>query len=200
MISYIKGILADKAADHAVVECGGVGFKIYSSYNSLMDNKCVKGSEVVFRTHMYIKEGIMDLYGFMTAEELELFELLISVTGVGAKGALAVLSSMSPSKLSLTIATGDANAIKKAPGIGPKTAQRIILELKDKIKNESFIADPKDAFSEIVPITSNEREEAVNALVALGYSGYEAKNAVSKIPADITDVEAIIKQALKSLM
>ena len=200
MISYIKGILADKAADHAVVECGGVGFKIYSSYNSLMDTKCVKGSEVVFRTHMYIKEGIMDLYGFMTAEELELFELLISVTGVGAKGALAVLSSMSPSKLSLTIATGDANAIKKAPGIGPKTAQRIILELKDKIKNESFIADPKDAFSEIVPITSNEREEAVNALVALGYSGYEAKNAVSKISADITDVEAIIKQALKSLM
>lgn len=200
MISYIKGILADKAADHAVVECGGVGFKIYSSYNSLMDNKCVKGSEVVFRTHMYIKEGIMDLYGFMTTEELELFELLISVTGVGAKGALAVLSSMSPSKLSLTIATGDANAIKKAPGIGPKTAQRIILELKDKIKNESFIADPKDAFSEIVPITSNEREEAVNALVALGYNGYEAKNAVSKIPADITDVEAIIKQALKSLM
>lgn len=200
MISYIKGILADKAADHAVVECGGVGFKIYSSYNSLMDTKCVKGSEVVFRTHMYIKEGIMDLYGFMTAEELELFELLISVTGVGAKGALAVLSSMSPSKLSLTIATGDANAIKKAPGIGPKTAQRIILELKDKIKNESFIADPKDAFSEIVPITSNEREEAVNALVALGYSGYEAKNAVSKIPADITDVEEIIKQALKSLM
>ncbi len=200
MISYIKGILADKAADHAVVECSGVGFKIYSSYNSLMDTKCVKGSEVVFRTHMYIKEGIMDLYGFMTAEELELFELLISVTGVGAKGALAVLSSMSPSKLSLTIATGDANAIKKAPGIGPKTAQRIILELKDKIKNESFIADPKDAFSEIVPITSNEREEAVNALVALGYSGYEAKNAVSKISADITDVEAIIKQALKSLM
>ena len=200
MISYIKGILADKAADHAVVECSGVGFKIYSSYNSLMDTKCVKGSEVVFRTHMYIKEGIMDLYGFMTAEELELFELLISVTGVGAKGALAVLSSMSPSKLSLTIATGDANAIKKAPGIGPKTAQRIILELKDKIKNESFIADPKDAFSEVVPITSNEREEAVNALVALGYSGYEAKNAVSKTPADITDVEAIIKQALKSLM
>ena len=200
MISYIKGILSDKATDHAVVDCGGVGFKIYTSYNSLMDTKCIKGSEVTFGTHMYIKEGIMDLYGFITSEELELFELLISVTGVGAKGALAVLSSMSPSKLSLTIATGDANTIKKAPGIGPKTAQRIILELKDKIKNESFIADPKDVFSEIVPITSNEREEAVNALVALGYSGYEAKNAVSKIPSDTTNVEAIIKQALKSLM
>ncbi len=200
MISYIKGILADKAADHAVVECGGVGFKIYTSYNSLTDTKCIKGNEVTFRTHMYIKEGIMDLYGFTTSEELELFELLISVTGVGAKGALAVLSSMSPSKLSLAIATGDANTIKKAPGIGQKTAQRIILELKDKIKNESFIDNPKEAFSEAVPITSNEREEAVNALIALGYTGFEAKNAVSKVSADTLEVEAIIKQALKSLM
>lgn len=200
MISYIKGILADKAADHAVVECGGVGFKIYTSYNSLTDTKCIKGNEVTFRTHMYIKEGIMDLYGFTTSEELELFELLISVTGVGAKGALAVLSSMSPSKLSLTIATGDANTIKKAPGIGQKTAQRIILELKDKIKNESFIDNPQEAFSEAVPITSNEREEAVNALIALGYTGFEAKNAVSKVSADTLEVEAIIKQALKSLM
>ena len=200
MISYIKGILADKGSDHAVVECGGVGFKIYTSYNSLMDTKCTKGSEVIFRTHMYIKEGIMDLYGFTTSEELELFELLISVTGVGAKGARAGLSSMSPSKLSLTIATGDANTIKKAPGIGQKTAQRIILELKDKIKNESFIADPKEAFSENIPVASNEREEAVNALISLGYSGYEAKNAVSKVGADAFDTETIIKQALKSLM
>lgn len=200
MISYIKGILADKGSDHAVVECNGVGFKIYTSHNSLMDTKCTKGSEFIFRTHMYIKEGIMDLYGFTTNEELELFELLISVTGVGAKGALAVLSSMSPSKLSLTIATGDATTIKKAPGIGQKTAQRIILELKDKIKNESFIADPNEAFSENIPAASNEREEAVNALISLGYSGYEAKSAVSKVGADALDTETIIKQALKSLM
>lgn len=200
MISYIKGILVDKAADHAVVECGGVGFKIYTSFTSLSDPKCLQGSEVVFHTYMYIKEGIMDLYGFSGKDELELFELLISVTGVGAKGALSILSAMSPSKLSLCIAAGDAASIKKAPGIGNKTAQRIILELKDKIKNESFISGNTDAFAEIVPVSSNERDEAVNALIALGYSGAESKNAVSKVEASVTDVESIIKQALKALM
>ncbi|MBO5008230.1 MAG: Holliday junction branch migration protein RuvA [Clostridia bacterium] len=200
MISYVKGILADKATDHAVVECGGVGFKIYTSYTSLSDPKCIQGSEVVFHTYMYIKEGIMDLYGFSGKEELELFELLISVTGVGAKGALAILSTMPPAKLSLTIATGDAASIKKAPGIGNKTAQRIILELKDKIKNESFVSADTDAFSEIVPVSSNERDEAINALIALGYTGAEAKNAVSKVEASVTDVENIIKHALKGLM
>lgn len=200
MISYIRGILADKEADHAVVECGGVGFKIYTSYTSLSDEKCVKGSEVIFRTHMYIKEGIMDLYGFSTKEELQMFELLISVTGVGAKGALAILSAMNPSRLALTIATGDAASIKKAPGIGNKTAQRIILELKDKIKNESIVSTNTDAFADVVPVSSNERDEAVNALIALGYNGAEAKNAVSKVGPGISDVEDIIKQALKSLM
>ena len=199
MISYIKGILADKAADHVVVECSGVGFKIYTSYTSLSDTGCIKGSEVTFRTHMYIKEGIMDLYGFITSEELELFELLISVSGVGAKGALAILSSMNPSKLSLTIATGDAGAIKKAPGIGTKTAQRIILELKDKIK-ANIGEDSSEVFSEVVPTTENEREEAVNALVALGYTLFEAKKAVSKVSEGVNDVEEIIKNALKTLM
>ncbi len=198
MISYIRGILSDNSTDHAVVECGGVGFKIYTSYTSLSDEKAVKGSEVIFHTHMYIKEGIMDLYGFVSKEELELFELLISVTGVGAKGALAVLSVMNPAKLSLVIATGDVASVKKAPGIGNKIAQRIILELKDKIKSESFISSNTDAFAEVVPVSSNERDEAVNALIALGYSGAEAKNAVSKVSAET--VEDIIKQALKSLM
>lgn len=200
MISYIKGILADKGIDHAVVECGGVGFKIYTSYTSLCDASCTKGSEVIFRTHMYIKEGIMDLYGFMTQEELDLFELLISVSGVGAKGAVGVLSAMNPAKLSLTIASGDVNALKKAPGVGQKTAQRIILELKDKIKNESFISSPSDAFSENIPAASTERDEAVNALISLGYTATEAKNAVSKVNSSVSGVEDIIKNALKVLM
>lgn len=200
MFSYIRGILSEKGDDYAVVECGGVGFKIYTSLNSLADVKCVQGAEVVFHTHMYIKEGIMDLYGFSSKEELEFFELLISVSGVGAKGACAILSTLNPSKLALTIVTGDAAAIKKAPGIGNKTAQRIILELKDKIKNESLTVDANDAFSEVVHIATNERDEAVNALVALGYSGAEAKSAVSKVSSDVKDVEGIIKNALKNLM
>ena len=107
---------------------------------------------------------------------------------------------MTPSVLSLTIASGDANTIKKAPGIGTKTAQRIILELKDKIKSESFVSLKTDAFVSNVPIASTEREEAVNALIALGYTGAEAKKAVSMVTGDADDVESIIKQALKSLM
>ncbi len=200
MISYVKGLLADKGANYAVIECGGVGFKVYTSYTSLTDPKCTVGEEVVFYTYLYIKEGIMDLYGFSQKEELELFELLISVNGVGAKGAIGVLSSMTPAKLSLSIASGDADSIKKAQGIGAKTAQRIILELKDKIKNESFVSNATDAFSDIVPVASTERDEAVNALISLGYSGLEAKKAVSKVNADVTDVSDIIKHALKNLM
>lgn len=200
MFSYLRGILADKASNYVVIECGGVGFKVYTSFTSITDPKCKEGSEVVFHTYLYIKEGIMDLYGFSTTEELELFELLISVSGVGAKGALAILSAMNPSKLSLVIATGDAQSIKKAPGIGAKIAQRIILELKDKIQSQSFADGGANVFSENIPVSSNDRDEAVNALIALGYTGAEAKNAVSKVSASVNDVEEIIKQALKNLL
>lgn len=200
MFSYIKGILAEKSADYVVVDCGGVGFKIYTSLYSLADSKCVQGESVIFYTYMYIKEGIMDLYGFSTREELELFENLISVSGVGAKGAVSVLSVSNPSKLALSILSGDAAEIKKASGIGNKTAQRIILELKDKIKNEDIISANTDAFSDYVPASSNERDEAVNALIALGYTASEAKSAVSKVPSGTENVEDIIKTALKNLM
>lgn len=200
MFSYIKGILAEKGTDHAVVECGGIGFKIYTSNNSLADTKCIQGTEVLFYTYMYIKEGIMDLYGFSTKEELELFELLISVSGVGAKGAASILSAGKPSAIALGIVTGDTDLIKKASGIGNKTAQRIILELKDKIKNEDIISNGSETFEKIIPAASNEREEAANALIALGYTGAEAKSAVSKVSTDVGDVENIIKEALKRLM
>lgn len=200
MFSYIKGILAQKKQSYAVVECGGVGFKIFTSQTSLSDPECAIGTEVVFHTYFYIKEGIMDLYGFLTKEELEMFELLLSVSGVGAKGASAVLSAINPSKLALCIATGNSAEIKKAPGIGNKTAQRIVLELKDKIKNESLVNITSEAFSEEVPVANGEREEAANALVALGYSAAEANRAVSKVRADVSDVEGIIKSALKNLL
>ena len=199
MFSYIKGILAQKTQSYAVVECGGVGFKIFTSQTSLSDPECAIGTEVVFHTYLF-KEGIMDLYGFLTKEELEMFELLLSVGGVGAKGASAILSAINPSKLALCIATGNSAEIKKAPGIGNKTAQRIVLELKDKIKNESLVNITSEAFSEEVPVANGEREEAANALVALGYSAAEANRAVSKLSADVSDVEGIIKSALKNLL
>lgn len=200
MISYIKGTLADKYTNYAVVDCNGVGFKIYTSFNSLSDTRCIQGNEVVFHTYMYIKEGIMDLYGFITHEELELFEILISVNGVGAKGALALLSAMNPAKLSFAIASGDVATIKSAPGIGAKIAQRIALELKDKVHSAVSDDNGREIFADVVPVASGERDEAVNALIALGYSGAEAKKAVSGVKQDVTYVEDIIKQALKQLM
>lgn len=200
MFSYIRGILAEKNPDSVVVECNGVGFRIYTSQNSLMDEKCVLGANVTFYTYLYIKEGIMDLYGFSSRDELELFELLISVSGVGAKGASAILGTLNPAKLAVAIASGNSAEIKKAPGIGNKIAQRIVLELKDKISNDKLANVNTDAFAENIPIASSERDEAVNALIALGYSGAEAKAAVSKVASSVADIEEIIKSALKNLM
>ncbi len=199
MFSYIKGILAEKSDGVAVVDVNGVGFKVYTSLNSLSNAKCIVGNEVTFHTYLYIKEGIMDLYGFCEKSELELFLLLISVNGVGAKGAVNILSVAPTEKLSLAIVTGDTSTIKSASGIGAKTAQRICLELKDKIKNESFVSENTDAFSSMPYIENNNISEAVSALVALGYTASEAQKAVkSAAPQD--SVEDIIKHALKSLM
>lgn len=201
MFSYIKGRLAEKNKDYVVVDVSGVGFKIYTSANSLADPAISKGDDVTFHTYMYIKEGIMDLYGFSTREELRLFELLITVSGVGAKGAVAVLSVASPSKIGLSIVTDDAATIKKASGIGPKTAQRICLELKDKIKNEDIVSENTDAFQPIETASdSSARGDAVSALVVLGYTSQEAQRAVAAVKDNFDDAESYIKRALKNLM
>lgn len=199
MFSYIKGTLAEKCDGYAVVDVHGMGFKIHTSLCSLADNACKAGEEVTFHTYLYIKEGIMDLYGFVTRAELELFLLLISVNGVGAKGALSILSVAPTDKLSLAIVTGDTATIKSAAGIGAKTASRICLELKDKIKNESFVSSETDAFAPLPFVENDNVSEAISALVALGYSAAEAQKAV-RGAADGDNVEDIIKKALKSLM
>ena len=130
-----------------------------------------------------------------------MFELLISVSGVGAKGAIAILSSLTPSKLAVSLVTNDVASIKKASGIGPKTAQRIILELKDKIKNEELIASPQEKSAEDAEFIANDaRSEAVSALMVLGYSKFAAERAVAKASPDLTDTEEIIKSALKALI
>ncbi len=198
MLSYIRGTLAEKDIDYVVIDCCGVGFKIFTSLHSMANSKFVIGNEVCMHTHMYIKEEIMDLYGFADKDELKLFELLISVNGVGAKGALAILSSSGASNISLAIASGDVDTIKKAPGIGPKTAQRIILELKDKIDNSTLVSNSGDTSGIESLATGTVNDEAVSALIALGYSATEAKNAVSKISGE--SVEEVIKLALKNLM
>lgn len=200
MFSYIKGSLVEKTKDYAVVDVSGMGFKIYTSANSLSDPALAKGGSVTFYTYMYIKEGIMDLYGFSTKEELRLFELLITVSGVGAKGAVAVLSVASVSKLCMCIVTDDAATIKKASGIGPKTAQRICLELKDKIKNEDIVSDDTDAFVSADISDGSARADAISALTVLGYTSQEAQRAVALVKESFDDAESYIKHALKNLM
>lgn len=201
MFSYLKGFLAQKGQNYVVIDVSGVGFKVYTSMTSLEGIAAKNENDpVTFYTYLYIKEGIMDLYGFSTQEELNMFELLISVSGVGAKGAIAILSSLTPQKLAVSLVTNDVSSIKKASGIGPKTAQRIILELKDKIKNEELTASAEEGgISEEIPLTSS-RAEAVSALMVLGYSKFEAERAVSKIDTSLTETEDIIKAALKALI
>ncbi len=202
MFSYLKGYLTQKGQNFAVIEVSGIGFKVYTSATTLQSiSASEENSPVTFYTYLYIKEGIMDLYGFSSQEELNMFELLISVSGVGAKGAIAILSSLTPSKLAVSLVTNDVASIKKASGIGPKTAQRIILELKDKIKNEELIVSPQEKSAEDAEFIANDaRSEAVSALMVLGYSKFEAERAVAKASPDLTDTEEIIKSALKALI
>ena len=200
MFSYIKGTVAEKGNGIIVLDVNGIGFKLYTSQCTIADTNCKVGEAATLHTYMYIKEGIMDLYGFSTKQELDLFLLLISVNGVGAKGAVSILSVAPSDKLALSIVTDDVATIKQASGIGAKTAQRICLELKDKIKNESFVSQNTDAFSNSFPADSTSSvSEAVSALVALGYSSQEAQKAVIGATAG-DSVEDIIKKALKALM
>src|SRR5574344_177024 len=138
MIAYLKGILAEKNLEFIVIDVNGIGYKIYMPKSSIEKMEEV-GTTLKVNTFMRIREDDISIYGFKTQEELNMFELLISVGGIGAKIAVSILSEMQPSKFAMAVITNDANTLKKLPGIGAKTAQRIILELKDKIKTEEAI-------------------------------------------------------------
>ena len=200
MFSYIKGNLAYTGLNHVVLDVNGIGFKIYTSQTSINEAASLTDkTDVTFHTYLYIKEGIMDLYGFYSKEELELFEMLISVSGVGAKGAIAILSVASYQKISVSIVTGDAKFISRAQGIGSKTAQRICLELKDKISNDALVSSGEEDIQPNI-VNMDSKKEAISALMALGYSKQMSEKAVLKTDSAIDKVEDIIKAALKSLM
>ncbi len=199
MFAYIKGILSYKNNEYLVVEANGVGYKIFTAM-STVDSIGSVDSEVKVFTHLYVREDIMSLYGFKTQEELGMFELLISVSGVGPKAAISVISSVSPSKFGLAVITDDTKTLTKAQGIGNKMAQRIILELKDKIKKEQLVAVYLPAEEEADVNRDNARaSEAVSALMVLGYTPLEASRAVSAVYSEDMDLEQIIKNALKGL-
>ena len=198
MYYYISGELIVADTVNAVIDAQGVGYRINISGNTLGKIAGKLGSKVRLYTHLSVKEDAMELYGFYTLEELSAFRMLISVSGVGAKSAVSILTLMSPERFAAAVMNGDAKAISQAQGIGSKTAQRIILELKDKVGRE---LDADDGYSPAAaaPSAKSNVTEATNALMVLGYSRAEAAFALKGISPD-TDLEAMIKTALAKLM
>lgn len=201
MISYIKGQLAEVAVDSIVVDHDGIGYQIFVPASVLGQMPPV-GSAVKVYTYLYVREDIMCLYGFLTRDDMSVFKLLITVSGIGPKGALGILSTISADDLRFAVMAGDIKAISKAPGIGNKTAQRLIIELKDKLKLEDVFEHADGAESPVMdPSAQNNTNEAVLAMVALGYSQSEALRAVRQceITEDMTS-DAILKLALKKIL
>ena len=203
MISYIRGELAAVQEQKAIVEAGGIGYGIYMSQQTLSMLPAV-GEEVKIHTYLNVREDAMQLYGFLTGEDLQVFRLLIGVSGIGPKGGLGILSALGPDDLRFAVASNDVKAIQAAPGIGKKTAEKLILELKDKFDlQEAFeqkLAGNQAAAAVRQAGEPDAFQDAVQALTALGYSGTEALQAVKKV--EITegmDSEAVLKAALKHM-
>lgn len=201
MYAYIKGELAEKNIDHIVVEAGGIGYLIYVPAQSI-DYLPDEGDKIKVYTYLYIREDAMVLYGFLTKDDLEIFKMLITVSGIGPKGGLGILSTLSADDLRFAILSGDSKTISKAPGIGAKTAQRVIIDLKDKMSLEEAFEKKleNNAGGVQKTLNSSTKNDAVMALSALGYSSAESLKAVSKV--DITDdmdVEDVLKLALKNM-
>ena len=196
MIASLRGKLIYTDPSCVVVECGGVGYKCFVTKNTLY-NLPQKNEEVFLHTYLAVREDAMDLYGFREIEELDAFKLITSVNGVGAKVGLALLSEFSASQLTLYIASGDYKALTAASGVGPKLAQRIVLELKDKVG--SLQSGDTLVIKSVGNATVNSNtKEAISALVSLGYTQSEASLAVGKLDPTLS-TEELIKQALKTL-
>lgn len=205
MIGFIRGKTAEITDENLVLEAGGIGYNIKITPNIASDLPGI-GEDVKVYTYLSVREDAMNLYGFLTKEDLELFKLLIGVNGIGPKVAQGVLSGISASDLRFAILSGDVKAISKAPGIGAKTAQRMILDLKDKLNLQDMfdlrtdLQSPGEDSASSPNGMTGVKQEAVEALTALGYSGSEALKAVRKAAVDDTmDVEALLKAALKEM-
>ena len=198
MIYSLTGKLLVKSGSTAVVECGGVGFSCGITLQTLQGLPAV-GEMATLYTHLSVREDAMDLFGFADLAELDFFRLLIGVSGVGPKVALAVLSQLTPEKLALCIATGDAKTITRAQGVGPKVAQRIVMELKDKVGSfASGGAMGEGLAAAGVASASANASDAVEALVALGYPQSEASLAVGRLDSSLP-AETLVREALKAL-
>lgn len=201
MISYIRGKLAAVEEEKVILDVGGVGYGIFMPGQSMGRLPAI-GSEVQLHTYLNVREDAMQLFGFLTRDDLKIFKLVIGVSGIGPKGGLSILSKLTPDDLRFAVLSGDAKAISATPGIGKKTAEKLIIELKDKLSMEDMI---RESVSEetVIPQSgiTGIQTDAVQALTALGYGSTEALRAVKQVAVtEETDVETVLKQALKYMM
>ena len=198
MFYYLNGVVAEMEANLAVIDCGGVGYACATTNYTLSQLK--KGERAKLYTYMNVREDAVELFGFATQSELHSFKLLLGVSGVGPKAALSILSANPPANLAMAVVMGDEKALTAAPGIGKKIAQRIILELKDKLAKEqsSFSGDSGAILPVAVP--DDKTREAGAALAVLGYSASEVAAALKGIDMDALPLEEIIRQALKRMV
>ena len=200
MFEYIKGILQYKSSEYCVIDVGGVGFKINISLSTASKLGDL-GSQAMLYTYMSVKEDDISLFGFSSREELSMYLMVISVSGVGPKVGISIVATLEPSAFSLAVATGDYKKISQTKGVGPKLAQRIVLELKDKVTKELKSADAKALAaedSEIATATGYISGDAISALMVLGYSSSDATKIVRRVYEDGMTLEETVKKALKS--
>ena len=204
MLAYVKGELAQKQIGYVVIDVGGLGYKIFMSEPSIDEIGNI-GDTVKVHTYYRVSEDDISLFGFNTQEELRMFELLISVSGIGAKTAIAMLACIEPSQFAIAVISNDIDTLKKIPGVGPKSAQRIVLELKDKMKKEQQIAELTNASLEQkskvkkIIVADSKVQEATDALQVLGYTKKDVEKALEQIDTNDLSVEDIIKRALREL-
>ncbi len=199
MIGFVKGYIEDIGENTLLVECNGMGYNIFVP-NSVFDSNCRIGKEIKLYTYMSVREDAIWLYGFLTKEELTIYKMLIGVNGIGPKAGIAILGTLTPNDLRYAVVSDDVKAITAVPGIGAKTAQKLILELKDKLNLED-VFESEVAAKVVSGGDDNVQSETIQALVSLGYSNTEAVKAVRSI--DISDgdtVETLLKAALKKLI
>ena len=200
MFYYVNGTLAVLETGMAVIDCGGVGYMCIISARTEQKLAANLGKPAKLLTYLSVREDAMELFGFFDKEELSMFKLLISVSGVGARTALAILGSVSPEKFAYAVSVGDVKAIK-APGVGPKIAARIILELKDKLSLRTSVGqDTSSTTATFAAPNSSKYNEAIDALVVLGFNRGIAADALKTVDTANLEIEDIIREALKKLM
>ena len=198
MFYYVNGTVTELEAGLAVIDCGGVGYACATTNYTLSQLK--KGERAKLYTYLNVREDAMELFGFASQSELRSFKLLIGVSGVGPKAALSILSATTPQQLAMAVVMGDEKALTAAQGVGKKIAQRIILELKDKLAKEQGNFDAGSGAAAVLPVQNNKAGEAAAALAVLGYGSQEISAALKGIDMEALPLEEIIRQSLKKMV